>query len=773
MTQEVCGKREKIYKMFNEFKIEAERLLSRIQAVEKFTFIDTDKEHIFDFVRICNYLLTEYDFIMHGKSHTKFRESCRNKFHYDYDAIMKKRDTVTKENKKLVAVDCQLGDFGNKIFGEYKVLTAKISLFQDFLSKHNLSSLVLYKLGKEADVFQWLGKLPLTGYSVSFDGYDINQSISSHPWKAKSKKRSSVPQPQPSAKKLKIAGAVTEGKQSSSTPAIVGDTAIPLRKKSRLLCNRKVKIAETLTDQEGKQSSTNHEIIGQTPIAKSNKVNVVTPFPLDNAEEYSYTPQVDGGVNVSIQKYKFSNKNRENDEQVLQSMALDLFTQEQNQQSTDRDIFLKILSHFVNLQCSFQDFFLLLEKLVLQVKKREEITLSNSDFFKRHNRAKQLTMKDDLQRSARRCVSSIGLKIFAFLKSFKEADNTAAQVDVIISLWPMATLSDGQLLAFQQCLAVIVSSVYAEDALLVQLSSEGFQKIRKYLFSAIVQSSVKRHFQLNELDKCIFEIEQIINEKCGYKLQFSKDGVVHLLTDYFNSAFPSQPSRKFPKALRIRTAKKIQEIEKSAASVDADADADADADEDADADADADEDADADAEEESESSSVEVGNLKDKDDENSAQPLEEKVSKKSTDDSSVQITSSHKDDRRAEESSNLFHFPRSGKSFHKLSNSNIKESDMELDSDDEFLYGMTIYNKLSETDYVHDSAPEPPPDSIVYSKISQAEIPDSVPEQLSADNGLRLATEVDITTVIAELKTLVSIEEVFENLDMFWEEEIL
>ena len=215
MTQEVCGKREKIYKMFDEFKIEAECLLSRIQAVEKFIFLDTDKEHIFDFVRICNYLLTEYDFIMHGKSHTQFRKSCRNKFHYDYDAIMKKRDTVTKENKKLVAVDCQLGDFGNKIFGEYKVLTAKISLFQDFLSKHNLSSLVLYELGKEADVFQWLGKLPLTGYSVSFDGYDINQSISSHPWKAKTKKRSSVPQPQPSAKKLKIAGAVTEGKQSS------------------------------------------------------------------------------------------------------------------------------------------------------------------------------------------------------------------------------------------------------------------------------------------------------------------------------------------------------------------------------------------------------------------------------------------------------------------------------------------------------------------------------------------------------------------------------
>ena len=121
MTQEVFGKRKKIYQMFNEFKIEAERLLSRIQAVDKFIFIDTDKEHIFDFVRICNYLLTEYDFIMHGKSHTQFRKLNRNKFHFD--AIMAKRETVKKENEKLFAVDCQLQDYWNKIFGEYKTLT--------------------------------------------------------------------------------------------------------------------------------------------------------------------------------------------------------------------------------------------------------------------------------------------------------------------------------------------------------------------------------------------------------------------------------------------------------------------------------------------------------------------------------------------------------------------------------------------------------------------------------------------------------------------------
>jgi hypothetical protein len=181
MSQAVLGKRKQIYCMYDEFKIEAERFLSRVQVVDEFIFIDTDNEHIFDFVKICNYLLTEYDFIMHGKSHTQFRKSNKNGF--DFDAIIKKRDTVKKENDKLLVVDCQLQDYSNKIFGEYKTITKKISSFQDFLSKHNLSSLVPYDFGKETDVFQWLGKLPLTGYSVSFEGYDINQSIASHPWK--------------------------------------------------------------------------------------------------------------------------------------------------------------------------------------------------------------------------------------------------------------------------------------------------------------------------------------------------------------------------------------------------------------------------------------------------------------------------------------------------------------------------------------------------------------------------------------------------------------
>jgi hypothetical protein len=84
MTKEVSiSKRKKIYLMFDEFKIAAESFLSSVQTVDEFIFIDTTKEHIFDFVKICNYLLTEYDFIMHGKSHTHFRKLSTNGSNYE------------------------------------------------------------------------------------------------------------------------------------------------------------------------------------------------------------------------------------------------------------------------------------------------------------------------------------------------------------------------------------------------------------------------------------------------------------------------------------------------------------------------------------------------------------------------------------------------------------------------------------------------------------------------------------------------------------------
>jgi hypothetical protein len=392
---------------------------------------------------------------------------------------------------------------------------------------------------------------------------------------------------------------------------------------------------------------------------------------------------------------------------------------------------------------------LLLEKLILQVKKCEDINLSDSEFFKRQSRSKQVTMKDDLQRSARKCMSSIGLKIFGFLKSFKEVGNTAAQVDLITSFWPMATLSDSDLHAFQQSLAVIVSSVYAEDTLLVQLSTEGFQKVRKYLFFAIVQPSVKKLFQLNELDKCIAEIERFLNETCGYELQFSKEVVISLLTDYFNSSFPSEPNRESPKALQLRTAKKKKELEKIAVSSEPIAD---------------------DAEVESGSSSEPIEKNK-----GSFTQTSNETTSKANEESSVQSFFSCIDPQHAEESSVLSQVSRSGKDFHKFSKSNINENVNELDSDDEFMYGITKYDKLPEADFVSISDH----DSIDGSNVFQAEQPVILQTELLVGIGLgdearaQSALESDIKNAIADLKTFVSLEDVFENLDKFWEEEIL
>ena len=85
------------------------------------------------------------------------------------------------------------------------------------------------------------------------------------------------------------------------------------------------------------------------------------------------------------------------------------------------------------------------------------------------------------------------------------------------------------------------------------------------------------------------------------------------------------------------------------------------------------------------------------------------------------------------------------------------------------------YDKLPEADSIY----IPDHDSIDGSNVFQEELP--VINQTELLDGIGLgdeahaqsALELDIKKAIADLKTLVSLEDVFENLDTFWEEEIL
>ena len=91
------------------------------------------------------------------------------------------------------------------------------------------------------------------------------------------------------------------------------------------------------------------------------------------------------------------------------------------------------------------------------------------------------------------------------------------------------------------------------------------------------------------------------------------------------------------------------------------------------------------------------------------------------------------------------------------------------------MYGITKYDKLPEADFVSISDH----DSIDGSNVFQAEQPVILQTELLVGIGLgdearaQSALESDIKNAIADLKTFVSLEDVFENLDKFWEEEIL
>ena len=726
------GKREKIYQMFNKFKTEAECFIDYVDSVAKFIFNDSIQEHIFEFVKICNYLLTEFDFIMNGKSHTQYRKHSPDKS-INFDAIMTKRETVRKENEKLYAVDCQLGNLNIQMFAGFNRLKGIVSSFQQFLAKQDLGQLVVYELGKEKDVFQWLGKLPRTGYSVTFEGYDISHSISSHPWKPKSKKRSSTQLPRiVSAKKVKIS-------------------------------------ADTISPSKSSTEVSHHDPYFITPEAKRIKVtvypkenakeNVVTPYPMNEVEDKENTPPREPEINFLIQKYNFSN-NYNSSEGNLENYAFQLFSLEQEQQTADRDVFLKILTHFVNLQCSFQDFFLSLERLVLEVKKREELNLAGSNYFQQSSKQKQQTMRDDLQRSARRCVSSIGFKIFTFLKTFKDARTIASQIDLICTMWPMATFSDSDFHMFQQSLAVIISHhVYAEDTLLVQLSTEGFQKIRKYLYCAIVQPSVKKYFQLNELDSCISEVEHFLQDKCCVAVKFSKDGVLSLLSEYFNSTLPSQPLRDFPKALRIRTPKKKPEIGKRDST-----------------------------------EPVITDPKKSEDSEAGRQPSEAGGHESQPSEDSSVISSQRAEDQshspfllsqQAEGSSSPFLLSHSSllpakKSFLKrIQKLEIQEAENDFDSDDEFIYGMTLASDNDNVSMDELLTHQPIVPDIEVLKIEVLEIAQrplasdaQEPSVPSAPSAPSAPSDIDIKSIIYDLKGIVCLEDVFENLDLFWEEDL-
>ena len=266
-------------------------------------------------------------------------------------------------------------------------------------------------------------------------------------------------------------------------------------------------------------------------------------------------------IKKRIKDYNFLNHDilvessfRENEERLSYHVA-ELFRLEQINEEKRRSFFINVLSLCGQMKCTFQDLFILLERTVLKIKDYEVENLRSQDFFLSKSKTQQDNLMDGLQRKARRFVGRYGRMIFEFLEAYKSCPSEYEQTVLLRSLWPLSSLTDDYKSKTVLQMSEIVSSLSAEDRLLVELSVEGFQSFRADLYSAIQTENVLQMYSSGEQDKCIELIQKTIDTRstaCFSKDAF-KEHLWRLIGEYYNSQLPKVGStREIPWELRKR-----------------------------------------------------------------------------------------------------------------------------------------------------------------------------------------------------------------------------
>ena len=242
----------------------------------------------------------------------------------------------------------------------------------------------------------------------------------------------------------------------------------------------------------------------------------------------------------------------------LSNHVAELFRMEQLNEENRRSFFINILSLCAQMKCNFQDLFILLECTVLKIKEFELQCLRSQEFFQSRNKTQRDYLVDKLQRKARRFVGRYGRMIYEFLEAYRSCSSEYEQTKILQSLWPLSSLTDDYKSQIIFQMSEIVSSLSAEDSLLVGLSVEGFQQFRADLYSAIQAENVLQMYSAGEQDKCMEFIQKRIESKstaCFSKVSF-KEELWRLIGEYFNSELPKEGSlREIPWELRKRSEK--------------------------------------------------------------------------------------------------------------------------------------------------------------------------------------------------------------------------
>lgn len=508
---------------------------------------------VLEFAKISNFLISEYEFLYNGKIQTNSRQKMQQSELVYYDLIIAELDLLdTKYNSgKLDHQDCLLKMIGTTLDSLVIDIKNTIDGFKTHFNSD--AARVNYRITNSRNE---LGNF----YAISVDfgskhialdlsapAFNLNDALLRHPWVVIKRKKSASTGNEKKRKKLSFA-------VNQSIPTTLVEVQSP---SMSLVDQPRPQLKAQCLPSSVKVQSPPPSLVAQSPTFSF--VDQSIP-PSDMKVKRTRKVETEK-IKKIIKDYNFLHHDilvessfRENEEKLSHHVA-ELFRLEQINEENRRSFFINVLSLCGQMKCNFQDLFILLERIVLKIKDFEVQNLRSQEFFLSRNKTQRESMIDRLQRKARRFVGTYGRMIFEFLEAYKSCPSEYEQTILLRSLWPLSSLTDDNKSKIVLHMSEIVSSLSAEDSLLVELSVEGFQSFRADLYSAIQAENVLQMYSAGEQDKCIELILKKIDTKstaCFSKVSF-KEQLWRLIGEYYNSQLPKVGStREIPWELRNR-----------------------------------------------------------------------------------------------------------------------------------------------------------------------------------------------------------------------------
>jgi len=518
-------------KAIRELKNSVSALELQVELFAALKFDVISETAVVEFVKMSNFLLTEYEFLYNGTHSSSKRENM------SFDLLSTRLTTLEqsadKKQNKLDLMDNELKLISYELHEScITKIRNKITQFRLFVKHFDLMSINYTPHEIASDISTFYTK-SVTYDSKIFDissmmaEFNFGKILQMHAW---------------------------HDKQS-----------VVYKKRRELSSNESVRKKSKSSTHEPSQKSCNHDH-DKSDIGKNHSdFNYTTEHddmqseskiqPVSNEKTQSVAKSIKKvkkpAFDKFIEQYNFTNtdildqSSFQENEMKLAIAAAQLFREEKCNEERQRAFVIHILSLFAEMKVSFLEFFILLERSIQRIKK-EEMDLLDADGLKNN------TLRDSLQRRARKFVSSHGKMIFDFLMEFKSCKTTPEKAQVLTKLWPLSELSNEFLNDVSNVITSLVEMLYAEDQLLVCLSAEGFLSFRSDLYLALQDETVRQLYISDEKDKCILQIQSLVSPTISASLKKTSfvNNLWNLVGEYHKSDLPKAGSREIPWELR-------------------------------------------------------------------------------------------------------------------------------------------------------------------------------------------------------------------------------